>query len=78
MTPQLAVAMPPRRRDWTTGTGHGRVEPVDLVYPDEGLTASGPRSLQAAEVHSSHLGGYLTPDDDEWGAMPARGTAMTW
>jgi hypothetical protein len=32
--------------------------------------------LQAAEVHTSHLGGYLTPDDDEWESC-ACSTAMT-
>ena len=66
MTSQLAAAISSRRRDWTTATDHGSVEPVDLVYPDEGLTVSGPRSLQPAEVHTSHLGGYLTPHDYEW------------
>ena len=56
MTSPLAAAISPRtprRRDWTAPTGHGRVEPVNLVYPDEGLTVSGPRPLQAAEVHTS-------------------------
>ena len=36
-------------------TDHGRVEPLVWVYPMR-VALSGPRSLQSAEVHTSHLG----------------------